>query len=404
MEAIDERWEAFEAQDYEGRIALFTETLDEPELMDDEMAFEMLNTLHGPALEHNQRDRFDALVAALRDRLPEVYDSSASFYLDWRISNALALGRPDALPALVRELTDTAAFDIDVFNNIVDQLAYHGQLSPLIEATRRAWPLVNEPGNVVPWGIAEFAEQAIAFALFDHVERHATPDPEDPALVEQIEFYGTYHAAHTRQILTDLTSQTGRSWTMGDFDLQRRKRQHDDRFSDDDDVDEDVDSGRQNLYHLSVEFLGYLHREEGVALTKGDLARQQIYEYILERFDRQLEPRESMFDAEFRPRRQKRRSKPKPRRYHLLCPDHGTLDRFLGQLMGFINPQWYKVAATSELLPAWLRFLELRGLIDAEQHTKTRQALEPIVTSLRQLWEQHLSDPSLQQSLQAWED
>ena len=70
--------------------------------------------------------------------------------------------------------------------------------------------------------------------------------------------------------------------------------------------------------------------------------------------------------------------------------------------MHFINPQWYKVAATFELVPAWLRFLELRGLIDAERHTQSRQELEAILPSLRQLWEQHLEDPSLRQSLQAW--
>lgn len=38
MEAINARWEAFEAEDYEGQIALFMTTLDEPELMDDETA------------------------------------------------------------------------------------------------------------------------------------------------------------------------------------------------------------------------------------------------------------------------------------------------------------------------------------------------------------------------------
>ncbi len=151
MEAINARWEAYEALDYEGRIALFTETLDEPELMDDEMAFEMLNTLYGPALERDQRDRFDGLIAALRDRLPEVYDTSAQYYLDWQVSNALATGRPDALAARVQELTDAATFDIDIFDHIVDRLAYHGQLSLLIDATRRAWPLVKESDNVVPW-------------------------------------------------------------------------------------------------------------------------------------------------------------------------------------------------------------------------------------------------------------
>ncbi len=43
VQAWNARWEEFESANYEDRISLFTRTLDEPELMDGEMAFEMLN-------------------------------------------------------------------------------------------------------------------------------------------------------------------------------------------------------------------------------------------------------------------------------------------------------------------------------------------------------------------------
>ena len=114
MEAINARWEVFKAADYEGQIALFTATLEEPELMDDEMAFEMLNTIHSAALDPDQRDRFDGIVSTLRERLPEVYASSANYYLEWQITHACVQDRVDALPAWVRELTETAKFDIDI--------------------------------------------------------------------------------------------------------------------------------------------------------------------------------------------------------------------------------------------------------------------------------------------------
>jgi len=42
-DALNARYEAFEAADYEGKIALFYHTLDEEALMDAEMAFEMLS-------------------------------------------------------------------------------------------------------------------------------------------------------------------------------------------------------------------------------------------------------------------------------------------------------------------------------------------------------------------------
>jgi hypothetical protein len=282
MEAINARWEVIEAEDYEGQIALFTATLDEPELMDDEMAFEMLNTMYPAALEHDQRDRFDGLVGALRERLPEVYANRANYYLDWQITNACAHGRLDALPALVRELTDTAKFDIDIFNNIMDQLAYYGQLRLIVDVMRLAWPLVKTPGNVVPWGIDEFGFEAVQYVLLDYGQQHISPEPEDPALVEQIEYYHEYDPEGVQRFLAHLTGQAARSWSLDDFAFQRRQNRHEDiDIFDDDDDDEDephqppADPARRNLFDLSVEFLGYVSREEGVSLSKGELARRQ---------------------------------------------------------------------------------------------------------------------------------
>ena len=77
IQAINARWEEFETQHYEGRIALFLETLNDAELMDAEMAFEMLNTLYYESIEKYERDRFDGLMDTLRARLPDVYAQEA---------------------------------------------------------------------------------------------------------------------------------------------------------------------------------------------------------------------------------------------------------------------------------------------------------------------------------------
>ena len=98
-DAVHARLEAFDAADYPGQIALFAQTLDEAELMDDENAFEMLNTLKSATVEHDERDRFDDFVEALRTRLPEIYARHAHDYLDWQIINALGTGRLDAVSA-----------------------------------------------------------------------------------------------------------------------------------------------------------------------------------------------------------------------------------------------------------------------------------------------------------------
>ena len=110
-----------------------------------------------------------------------------------------------------------------------------------------------------------------------------------------------------------------------------------------------------------------------------------------------------MLEAMMGPRKQI--SKPKFHKpHHLLSPDRKTLDNYLARLLYFVNPQRYKVAATIELIPAWLRFLELRRLIDDQLREKTLFELERLNTDLLKVWRKYPADPSLQQGIKRWSD
>ena len=404
IQAINAHWERFKAEDYEGQIALFLRTLDEEELMDEEMAFEMLNTIHSEAIENNERDRFDGLVETLRERLPDIYAHDAQYYLDWRIRNAVTAGRWEVVSDLAKEMGAIAGDSIDTFNNVVDLLAYHGQLSTLVETMRIAWPGVEHSAEIVPWGVDEFAQQAVNFVMFDYVERHPSPDANDPEFREQLGSYLEILPDRLAQYIAHLTGQADRSWTMSDFEFRPpRSRSSHDFDEEEDDEDRTPDEARENLFHLTVEFLGHLRREENVSYTRGELGRKHIEQYILERHAGELEPREGMLEAMMRPKR--RRPKPRSRKPdHVLCPDHDTLDRYLAGLLGFINPQYYKAAATFELMPAWLSFLESRQLINDEQHRKTVRELRSLFSQLLDLWKKHTSDPALERGIKrAWE-
>ena len=143
VEASETLWHEFSAADYEARIALFLRTLDDPEIMAAEIAFEMLNKIFRDTAERGERDRFDALVAELRSRKPEIYDEDKAYVLKWRISNAMAAGRSVEVSTLALELAPLAAREIDIFNRVESQLAYHGHLSTIVEAMRLAWPDVK---------------------------------------------------------------------------------------------------------------------------------------------------------------------------------------------------------------------------------------------------------------------
>lgn len=365
-EALNARYEAFEAADYEGKIALFYQTLDEEALMDAEMAFEMLNQLHGYSIQRDERGRFEEWLVTLQERLPEVYAEESHYFLQWQIDNALASGRMSALPALVRELSTHAGKQVDLFHQLLDQLAYHGQLSLLLEAVPIAWPLIKSSRDVVLWAIEQFSAQAAEYVIFDFLEQHPSAAVDDPELIARLEDYIEVNPEKLARHLSYLTEHAGRSWTNKDFDL--KNQQH-----------------KQNLADLGLEFQGYLKRKEQVCYTKGNLAREQLLNYFRERQGGKLGARERASRAR-----------------HPLCPDRATLDRFLGGLLNFINPQHHKAVATFELLPAWLRFLVSRQLITAELLEQTLQQLQPLRASLLEFYGTYHADTALRPALERW--
>jgi hypothetical protein len=188
-ERAQRRWDEFESQSDEGRIAVFLETLEDAEVMEDELAVEMLRRLHSDAVERGDRVRLSELVAALRERLPGVYDKSASYYLSWCARDALAENRLEAVAWLTRDLAARAGRDVDMFNRIAEALAYHGQLSILVEAFRIAWPGVKSSKNIVPWGVSGFMNTGADYEIFDYLEHTRSPDPTDRVLLDRVKFF-----------------------------------------------------------------------------------------------------------------------------------------------------------------------------------------------------------------------
>lgn len=413
--AWNARWEAFEADDYAGQMALFQQTLEEPELMDGEMAFEMLNKLFHAAVEHNDRERFEALVERLRERRPEVYDEEAHYCLDWLITNALVAKRYDRVSALAGEMAALAGKEIDLWNRVESQLAYHGQLAVLVETMRLAWPKVRRSKDIVPWGIDEFARRAMDYELLEYVERTPAPAANDPALLARLYVYSQEIVPERlAAYLAHLTGQAQRQWTMRDFAFappRRRSR----RDWDEEDAEDAADTtasqstGNQNFYDLSIAFLGYLHRVEGVPYTKAELGRRELAKFVFERHAGELEYQESMLESLQRDlsRRRGRRLPPTPkfRPYtYQLIPDHERLDRFLSGLLGFLNQLYYHAAAVFELLPAWLRFLESRQLIDAAVRVQALRDLESLLDPLCQVCNNFADDPTPHQALLRWRE
>ena len=395
------RWREFESQNGEGRIAVFFDTLEDAEVMTDELAFEMLSLLHTDAVKSGGHTRFAECVGALRERRPDVFDEGAHYYLSWCLQDALAESRHEAVASLAQELAALAGRGgIDNFNRAADALGYHGQLSVLVEALRIAWPGVKSSDDVVPWGVSGFADKGANHEIFDYLEHTASPNPADPVLVNRIKFFvEELREDDLREFVIDLTGKSGREWQEGDFALRLPRQRSGDDWGDDREQRQAPDQGAINLSRLISEFVGYLRREEEVPFPRGELVRQELFRHFVGRHRGDLDPRPSMLEQALHPKRQL--PKP-PRPAHPLCPERVTLDGHLGGMMGKMNGRYHSAAALFQAMPAWLRFLESRRLIDAGTRRKVAEELLPMHAALLRIWEKYTHDPVLYRQGQAW--
>ncbi len=393
-------WREFESESDDGRIALFLKTLEDAELMTDDLAFEMLNRIHSDAVKNGGRARFAEYVNELRERWPEMFDQSAHYYRAWCLQDALAENRHEVVPTLARELAARADRDIDVFNRSIAVLEYHGQLPVLVEALRLAWPNVKSSDNIVPWGITEFAEKGARYEILDYLEHTAAPDPTDPGLLDRVRFFVEEpREDYLREFIGDLTGKSGEEWQVEDFALNPpRQRSHRD-WDAEDDEGPTRDQGAINLLRLISAFVGFLRREQGVPFPRGELVRRELYLYFVRRDAGDLDPQPSLLEQAMHPNR--KLPKP-PRPAHPLCPERVTLEVHLARMMDMMSARYHTAAALFQAIPAWLRFLESHRLIDSGTSKKVMAELLPLHASLRNIWEQFSDDPHLYHQGQSW--
>ena len=373
--------------------------------MSDQLAFDMLETIYLKGLKLGDQGRrgFNEVADALTAQAPEAYESHGHYFLKWQIANALAMGQMEQVQECFTKMVAFASTSVDEFNHVIDQLAYHGQLSILLPGMLAACPAVKASDNIVPWGINEFVGRTGNCIIFDYLQRSASPHSTDPVLLAPLKaIVDELNEQYLDNYISRLSRERQDEWTLDDFHLPPKKKQRKEWYDEEEEEDEDeFAEGRQNLLSLTFEFLGYVHEEEEISYLKGEMARSEIYKYLLERHAGELVKRPSMMERALNPDAAKRM--PKPRKPdHILVPDYDTLQRYFGRLMGIISPQRYKIAATFELVPAWLRFLESRHLINAAQHQKAWRNLRKLQPLVVDLWAKYHADPTLRQHAEDW--
>ncbi len=408
IEARNARDREFWKVDYAGRIELFERSLLEPGLMDGEMAFSVLTELFIAAAERGERHRYEGWVQALRMTCPEVYAKDAVYFLANQVSNAIALGRDEAVHAYALELAGQAWDHFDHWRHTESQLAFHGRSRTLRAVMYMAWPKVRETENIFPWARDGFAHRAIQYEILDFIERTSMPSGDDPQLLERVKFYWP-EGVDMERLGTVVAWQAGlleRRWREKDFvpRLARRPSRgewdEDEGDADEDESAEGMDPAVLNLLDLMAQFVGHAHRVEGRPFCRVELARGAIHNFLTRRQEGGLEYRESMLDSAMREAGRKhgkiKRFKPYASR---LCPDYERLDRYVAGLLNGFTVDPYAVVALLDGMPVWVRFLHAQGLLSVEACRKTLQELQPLAGHVLRIFLERRFDPAVYEAL-----
>ena len=367
IEAINARWEQFEAADLEGKVALFLETLASGE-MDTEESYEMLQSIRGetdPRRDRQARARYAELVERLRQQAPDLYRYDRPYYHENLINDAIADGRWEAVPELLAGFAEGPADrGIDLFFHLIDQMKYHNQTESLIHTMKQMWSGVEDAvaaGKLVPWTTEEFGAEITLLVFFQYMETAETPRADDPALHEAAAPYGSFNAEWLEQAIPHLSAPAPSPWQRADFGQAV-----------------DAEQWADNLSALLFEFMADQRRRAGVPFNKSYLARDQLLDLLHRQF---TQPAETSIKSRTGKKRARRQLAAQPS--SSLVPRYASLDRHLVGQLGFLSAEPYRAAALTELLPAYLHFLARLGLIHPTEMDAALGSLRPLAGHLR---------------------
>ncbi|MHC4399505.1 MAG: SEC-C metal-binding domain-containing protein [Planctomycetota bacterium] len=383
LDEVDAFWEQFEEADYEGRIAMFLKSLDEPDLLDNELAFAMIERFERHARKHHDWEQLEILIRALQERNPDVYTRNVVCCLSWLIDGRVSQGKLDALAPLAKEIAEGAGDHIDSFNYALDSLAYHCDLATLVEMMRIGWPGVRDSTDILEWGVDEYLGRAFRYEMLEYCLHATSPRADDPELGDRLRFYldspnDDYVTAYVESV-------------AGQVRQPAKPRKSRDEW----------------CIGICREFVGDLVGRQGVSPGRAELGVESLREYLLRRLAGDLKYSPTLYFPGEQPAAKKKRARDRKRRtpVHALCPDAKTLEPYLAGLVQFLSSRYHTVAATFELIPAWLRYLESRELISREERSCTLTNLVGLRRRVLKVWNDYKYDPSLHPAaVKAWEE
>lgn len=396
--AEDAFWQRFNAAGATERVALYEEQLVAG--VGRERLFEMLATLHDDAAAAGDRARFRVLVERARARAPDAYRADLLWYHSWLIEDAVAERAYALLPELVAPLPEAVEQSIDELFRLIDLLMFHDQLDVTIDLMRRTWPVLSASAQILPYGLAAFAARLTMLYLFAHLRRGGAPRADDPDLQAALAPLGLIDQEHLALALAVLAGGPPRAWTPADFVHDPHPAPAETTAAGEEGTGPEppVSRGepaaapmrltaahgeadgcltlREHLFRLSLEWAVALEREQGVPLTRTEVVRDLLTEYLLDR-------------------------PPGPHGRAMLLPDRRSVEERLVALLSPLSGLYHQGGTFFALLPTFVDFLAARGLVRQDEARGARAALLKLRPTVLRIVRQGTGDPALHELVQA---
>lgn len=253
---------------------------------------------------------------------------------------------------------------------VIAQLKYHGQIRPLIEVMKIAWPNIKDSSKYFDWARDEFAGDLMELMLVDYLENAADPYADDPQLIETTTFLFPWKENWLAWFIPAVTQPRLGGWSPADF-LE--------------DIGSETWMNQFNI--LQIEFIGMQWRN-GIPLTRGLMAWQKWSQ---------------IFHAQVKSSRKSGKKTDAHDLSRLLIPQSNQMDKILGESFSMIGGEPYEVTAALELIPPYLNFLEGLGLIKATEKHQALQKTRPLVEQMPRIMKYYEGDPITIENLHnAW--
>ncbi|MBW1697167.1 MAG: hypothetical protein JRK26_10270 [Deltaproteobacteria bacterium] len=390
----DRIWDEYIDGDFDQKAAVLEKTIDDPNLLEKFDCFELFHELHESCRHFNDRQVFKKLTQRLKQEYPDRYKKVQGYLIQSLIQDALIEQNKTEAGKMFLEFADDADKDIDSFNRTLEQIAFDVDLDLLLSAMRRGWEKVKDSPEIVPWGIDEYANLAAEYAILKHVSEVPNPDATDSDLLKELEQFIDPDVEKLKTYLAHITGTSGKVWKSDDFNFQikrRKEKKAKRRPKDPGEKRLSIETFSMNVHHFTSEFLGYYVRKEGVSFPKAETARSELRRYLIDRAQGELEAEPSMFEKIMQPELKNKKKQP-PSFDHILCPDKKTLDVFIGKMLNFFSFKLFRAVIFFASIPAWLQFLEIKGLIEQEMRRNTMSSVFELFADIRNVIESESKD------------